>query len=279
MGVSKGGIDAWGTRLFRGFSVVFRTFRALARNVPNGRRMNSSPALETFTVHRAFLFSIAYRMLGSQSDAEDMVQETWLRWQSLDTTRIRCPKAWLGSVMRRLCIDQLRSARHHVEEHYGIAVPETSLEAGNSEPEPAISAEQESSLAMAFTRMLEALKPLDRVVFLLREVLGYDYSCTARIVGKAEANCRQIVHRARTQLLAHSISTSQPTERARHLVEEFASATATGEIQDLLALMREDSFTSLGSTYSRKATRQTNGGSHIVAVSFAIPTESEPVAA
>jgi RNA polymerase sigma-70 factor (ECF subfamily) len=201
--------------------------------------MNSSLTIETFTSHRQFVFSIAYRMLGNLSEAEDMVQEVWLRWQTQDVAGIRSPKAWLRSAMRRLCIDQLRSARRQREDLYGVSLPEPSLATTDAKPD--ISAERENSLTMAFTLMQETLKPVERAVFLLREVFDYDYADTAAIVGKAEANCRQIARRAKAQLLANSTPSPQPNEQARHLVEQFVSAAATGEVKDFLALVKEES--------------------------------------
>jgi RNA polymerase sigma-70 factor (ECF subfamily) len=100
--------------------------------------------------------------------------------------------------------------------------------------------ERENSLTRAFTLIQETLKPVERAVFLLREVFDYDYADTAALVGKAEANCRQIARRAKVQLLANSTPPPQPTEEARHLVEQFVSAAATGEVKDLLALVKED---------------------------------------
>jgi len=194
--------------------------------------------IETFTAQHQYLFSIAYRMLGSLSEAEDMVQEVWLRWQTQDTAGIQSPQAWLRSAMRRLCIDQLRSARHQREEHYGVSLPEPSLPTTDAKPD--MSVEQESSLTMAFTLMQETLKPVERAVFLLREVFDYDYADTAAIVGKTEANCRQIVRRAKVQLQANSTPLSQPNEQADHLVEQFVSAATTGEVKDLLALVKEE---------------------------------------
>ena len=198
--------------------------------------MNSSITIETFTSHRQFLFSIAYRMLGSLVEAEDMVQEAWLRWQTQDVAGIQSPKAWLRSAMKRLCIDQLRSARRQREDLYGVSQPEPALATTDAKPD--ISVERENTLAMAFTLMQETLKPVERAVFLLREVFDYDYSDTAAIVGKAEANCRQIVRRAKAQLLANSTSPPEPNEQARHLVERFVSAAVTGELKDLLALVK-----------------------------------------
>ncbi len=199
--------------------------------------MNSSLTFETFNAHRQLLFSIAYHMLGSLAEAEDMVQEVWLRWQTQDATGIQSPKAWLRSAMRRLCIDQLRSARHQREDLYGVAIPEPSLATTDAKPD--ISVERENSLTLAFTLMQETLKPVERAVFLLREVFDYDYADTAAIVGKAEANCRQIVRRAKVQLQANP-TPPQPNEQARHLVEEFVSAATTGEVSAFLALVKED---------------------------------------
>src|SRR5262245_22911634 len=199
--------------------------------------MNSSQTIETFNAHRQLLFSIAYRMLGCLSEAEDMVQEVWLRWQTQEPTGIQSPKSWLRAAMKRLCIDQLRSARRQREDHYGVSVPEPMLA---TDATPDISAEREHALAFAFTLMQETLNPVERAVFLLREVFDYDYADTAAMVGKAEANCRQIARRAKAQLLANSTTAPQPNEQARHLVEEFVSAAATGEVKDLLALMKED---------------------------------------
>jgi RNA polymerase sigma-70 factor (ECF subfamily) len=197
--------------------------------------MNSSTTIETFTAHRQYLFSIAYHLLGSLSEAEDMLQEVWLRWQTQDVAGIQSPKAWLRSAMRRLCIDQLRSARHQREDHYGLLAPEPSLDA-----KPDISGDRENSLTVAFTLMQKTLKPVERAVFLLREVFDYDYADTSAIVGKAEANCRQIARRAKARLLANSRTPPPPDERACHSVEQFVSAATTGEVKDLLALVKED---------------------------------------
>jgi len=109
-----------------------------------------------------------------------------------------------------------------------------------TDAKPDISVERENSLTMAFTLMQETLKPVERAVLLLREAFDYDYADTAAIVGKAEANCRQIARRAKAQLLANSTPPPQPNEQARHLVEQFVSAAATGEVKDILALVKED---------------------------------------
>src|SRR3954471_21185746 len=128
--------------------------------------------IKTFTTHRPLLFGIAYRMLGRVSEAEDIVQEIWLRWQKQDATEIQSPKAWLVSATTRLCIDQLRSARHEREQYYGVWLPEP-LTPTTTDAAPDASAELADSLTMAFMLMLESLGPTERAVFLLREVFSY----------------------------------------------------------------------------------------------------------
>jgi RNA polymerase sigma-70 factor, ECF subfamily len=205
-----------------------------------------------------------------------MVQEAWLRWQSQDTAGIQSPKAWLRSAMRRLCIDQLRSARRQREDYYGVSVPEHSLATMDAKSD--ISVERENSLTMAFTLMKETLKPVERVVFLLREAFDYDYADTAAIVGKAEANCRQIARRAKAQLLANTTPPSQPNDQARRLAEQFVSAAATGEVKDLLALVTDDDPSrSAGGDQSKVRRRSTP--SQIVCGSFGPPPPPNAIAA
>ncbi len=199
--------------------------------------------IETFTTHRPLLFGIAYRMLGRVAEADDMVQETWLRWQRQDPADVQSPKAWLVATITRLCIDQLRAARRAREEYYGVWLPEPLVE--SNAPSPSDSAAMADSLSMAFMLMLETLSPAERAVFLLREVFDYDYAEIAPIVGKNEANCRQIVRRAKASLADnHTISDSAksvpPTQQAREVVRRFLAATASGEVADLLALLTED---------------------------------------
>jgi RNA polymerase sigma-70 factor (ECF subfamily) len=195
--------------------------------------------LETFNAHRPLLFGIAYRMLGRVSEAEDMVQEVWLRWQRQDPAEVRSARAWLTSAMTRLCIDQLRSARRAREEYYGVWLPEPLMVATGAQPDAA--AELSDSLTVAFMLLLDSLGPVERAVFLLREVFDYDYAAIAAIVGKSEANCRQIVRRAKTQLQAGPKPPAPPTEHARRLVEQFLAAAASGEVGGVLALLSEES--------------------------------------
>jgi RNA polymerase sigma-70 factor (ECF subfamily) len=218
--------------------------------------------IESFNTHRPLLFGIAYRMLGRVSEAEDMVQEVWLRWQKQDATEIQSDKAWLVSAMTRLCIDQLRSARHQREDYYGVWLPEPLMPATDTDPGQA--AELADSLSMAFMLILEALRPAERAVFLLREVFGYDYAETAAIVGKSEANCRQIVRRAKEHLQANAKPPATPTDQARRLVEEFLAATESGDMQHVLSLLAEESTVySDGGGKVKAAGRAIRGADHV----------------
>jgi RNA polymerase sigma-70 factor, ECF subfamily len=218
--------------------------------------------IETFNEHRKTLFGIAYRMLGQVSEAEDMLQEVWLRWQKQNAWEIDSPKAWLVSTMTRLCIDQLRSARRTREEYYGVWLPEPLMEASDLEPDAA--AGLSDSLSMAFMLMLESLGPVERAVFLLREVFGYDYVDAAAIVGKSEANCRQIVRHARMQLEASPKTAARPSEQAQELVEQFLAAVETGEVKKLLAMLAEDAVMySDGGGRARAAGRPIVGADHV----------------
>lgn len=218
--------------------------------------------IETFNLHRQILFGIAYRMLGRVSEAEDMLQEVWLRWQKQDPAAIQTPKAWLVSTTTRLCIDQLRLVRREREDYYGIWLPEPLMP--TTEDNPSQVAELADSLSMAFMLMLESLGPLGRAVFLLREVFAYDYADIAAIVGKSEANCRQIVSRAKVSLQGNARPASAPTEQARRLVEHFLAATASGDVNQMLALLAEESTVlSDGGGRVKAAGRAIIGADHV----------------
>ena len=217
----------------------------------HGVNASSSVVIEQFTAHRELLFGIAYRMLGRVAEADDMVQETWLRWQRQDAASIESPRAWLISTITRLCIDQLRSAQRTREQYYGVWLPEPLVQ--SPDRSPADSAALADSLTMAFMLMLETLTPVERAVFLLREVFDYDYAEIAGIVGKSEANCRQIVRRAKSSLPQKPASATPPSEQAQRVVRQFLNATATGEVGELLALLADD------------ATLYTDGGGVVLA--------------
>jgi RNA polymerase sigma-70 factor, ECF subfamily len=154
-----------------------------------------------FDRYRPLLFSIAYRMLGSVTDAEDILQESFVRWQRAPEAEVRSPpNAYLSAVVTRLCIDQLRSTRAQREEYVGPWLPEPLP--SEQTPDMAETAALEESLSMAFLVLLESLNPTERAVFLLREVFDYDYDEISHLVGKSEANCRQIARRARQSVAA-----------------------------------------------------------------------------
>jgi RNA polymerase sigma-70 factor (ECF subfamily) len=220
--------------------------------------------LQVFQTHRSLLFGIAYRMLGRVSEAEDMVQEVWLRWQKQDLAAIESPKAWLVAATTRLCIDQLRSARREREEYYGVWLPEPLMPL--TESDPGRTAELADSLSLAFMLMLESLGATERAVFLLREVFAREYDEIAVIVGKSEANCRQIVRRAKERLeLKPKAPPAPPTEQARKLVEEFLAAAASGKMESVLALLAEESAVlSDGGGKVKAAGRAILGADHVV---------------
>lgn len=186
----------------------------------------------TFNDSRRLLFGIAYRMLGRVVEAEDMVQETWLRWQGQNLPDVQSPKAWLVATITRLCIDQLRSSRNEREEYYGVWLPEPLVESSASPWENAAMAD---SLTMGFMLMLENLSPIERAVFLLRTVFDYEYAEIAEIVGKSEANCRQIVSRAKNQLAHPTAPPAEPSPRAEEVMRQFLAAHSSGNLQELRA--------------------------------------------
>jgi RNA polymerase sigma-70 factor, ECF subfamily len=178
---------------------------------------------------RPLMLSIAYRMVGSFSEAEDLVQEAFLRYHQAG--EIEAPKAWLTTVVTRLAIDHLRSARVRREEYPGTWLPEPVL--ADPAPDAAIRAE---TLSYAVLTMLERLSPAERAVFVLREAFDYDYAELARIVGKSEANCRQLAARARRH-----VGERRPRfEASRELAQRFVAALRDGATGPLIELLTED---------------------------------------
>lgn len=199
-----------------------------------------------FQAYRYLLFSIAYRMLGSVMDAEDCVQETFLRWhhacESLDADAIRSPRSYLCTTVTRLCIDVLRSARVQREAYMGVWLPEplvTDYQSG-AQADPEASVEQSESLSLAFLRVLEHLSPVERAVFLLRQVFDFEYDEIAQIVQKSAENCRQIMRRARHHLSEHTHHYEMPPQQREQLTNQFIQACATGDMQGLLTLLADD---------------------------------------
>ncbi|MGH2572655.1 MAG: RNA polymerase sigma-70 factor [Actinomycetota bacterium] len=189
---------------------------------------------------RPLMFSIAYRMVGSVSEAEDIVQEAFLRFHRESKRRIviESPKAYLSAVTTRLSIDYLRSARVRRERYFGTWLPEPLLT--DTESDAAQHAETADSLSLAFLVLLESLTPVERAVFLLREVFEYDYEEIAGIVGKSEENCRQLAARARRHVEAKKPRFEASRRRRRELADRFFAAVSFGDTEGLIELLAAD---------------------------------------
>jgi len=192
--------------------------------------------LEQFETHRPLLFSIAYRMLGTVMEAEDAIQDAYLRYLATDVEAIQSPKAFLSTVITRICLDQLKSARVQREEYVGPWLPEPLLTADG--PDELLA--QHESISMAFLVLLETLSPVERAVFLLREVFAYEYGEIAQIVEKSEANCRQLYSRARRHIRERRPRfTAKPDEQQR-LFGSFINAVSEGNVGAITGLLAED---------------------------------------
>ena len=220
----------------------------LSRDEPFARLMsdmvgNGAGAVradEEFVELRPLLFSIAYRMLGSIAEAEDVLQDTFLRWRRAaeEGSEIDSAKSYLAATVTRLAIDRLRRVKTRRETYIGPWLPEP-LVAGTEE-DVAEQAEMADSLSMAFLVLLESLKPVERAVFLLREVFEYGYPEIAEIVGKSEANCRQLFARARRRIEAETPRFETSTEERDELARRFFAACTDGDMDGLVELLASD---------------------------------------
>jgi RNA polymerase sigma-70 factor (TIGR02957 family) len=192
-----------------------------------------------YTEYRPLMFSIAYRMTGSVNDAEDIVQEAFLRaGKDGKDADAESPKAYLATITTRLAIDHLRSARVRRESYVGTWLPEPLI--GTSEPGPAELAETSDSLSMAFLVLLESLAPAGRAVFLLREVFGYDYGEISEITGKTEAACRQVFVRARRRIDEGRPRYETSRAEGEELTSLFLAAASGGDMTSLLERLAPD---------------------------------------
>ena len=183
--------------------------------------------------YRPLLFSIAYRMTGSAADAEDLVQETFLRAARADEGSIENPRAWLASVVTNLALDLLKSARRNREEYVGPWLPEPIVVEGREERDLEM-------ISFAFMTLLETLAPEERAVLILRDVFQYEFDEVAGIVGKSAANCRQILHRARTRLAARKPRFEPSKEEHWRLVDGFLASMRSGDPGELAQLLAPD---------------------------------------
>lgn len=196
--------------------------------------------LEQFEHYRPLLFSIAYRMLGTVMEAEEMVQESFLRWQRTASDEVMNPKAYLSSIVTRLSIDYLRSARVQREEYIGPWLPEPLLHSHDSGINNEERATLADSISAAFLMLLETLSPVERAVFLLHDVFEYEYALIARLVGKNEANCRQIARRARKRIIAGRPRFEPSSQHHEQLTLQFLHTCANGDMQKMLQLLADD---------------------------------------
>jgi RNA polymerase sigma-70 factor (ECF subfamily) len=185
---------------------------------------------------RQRLFSVAYRMTGTRADADDVVQEAYIRWHQADVGAVRSPEAWLVRVTTRLSIDRLRRASLEREKYTGPWLPEPLF----GDPSPEERLELASDISMAFMVLLERLAPAERAAFLLHDVFECDYPEIARALRKSEAACRQIVHRARERVRGDRRRFRASEEECRGLIEKFTEAARAGDEEALLSLFAED---------------------------------------
>lgn len=191
-----------------------------------------------FTSVRPLLFSIAYRMVGSVSDAEDLVQDSYARWLEAPDADVRSSRAYLATIVTRLSINHLKSARVQRESYVGAWLPEPLVT--DHAPDPSEPVELAESLSMAFLLMLERLSPIERAVLILHDVFDFDYDEIARVVDKSEANCRQLLSRAKKRLGARETRFEADRTQAERLVQRFSEAVTAGDLDGLLALLAED---------------------------------------
>jgi RNA polymerase sigma-70 factor (ECF subfamily) len=191
-----------------------------------------SPA-DPFEGERARLQGLAYRITGSQATAEDLVQETWIRWQAADQAEIERPEAWLTTVTSRLALDHLRSARHQREAYVGPWLPEVV----DAAPGPTEHLEVAESLTVGFLAVLERLDPVERVVFVLADVFGVPHAEISRAVGRSPEACRQVASRARRRVRAERPRYQPTDQEAWDVALAFLGAAAEGDLDGLLALL------------------------------------------
>ena len=199
-----------------------------------------SVAIDRFEASRGRLASLAYRLLGSAADAEDAVQDTFLRWQAADRERVEVPEAWLTKVATNLCLDRLRSAQARHERAAGAWLPEPLLE-GDPMLGPADTFEQRESVSLAVLTLLERLSPVERAVYVLREAFSYSHTEIAGILDITKSASQQHAHRARIRVAAERRRGGEADPvSARRVVEEFLAAATSGRTERLVALLTDE---------------------------------------
>jgi RNA polymerase sigma-70 factor, ECF subfamily len=219
--------------------------------------------VDLFQAHRRRLFAVAYRMLGSASDAEDVVQDAWLRFSVARPSELRSPQAYLTTIVTRLCLDRLKSARAAREEYVGPWLPEPVLTDDRDQPERSVALAE--SVTLAFMVLLETLSPEERAVFLLREVFDHEYDDIAAMLETTPANCRQLFHRAKQHLADRRPRHHETVDAKRPLVGRFVNALRDGDGDALASVLAEDvGFWSDGGGKVFAARRPIFGRDHVV---------------
>jgi len=193
---------------------------------------------DVFTTDRPLLFSIAYRMLGSASDAEDVLQDAWLRYRGVDPSTIRTPKAFATTIVTRLCLDRLKSAQRTREDYVGPWLPEPVLTSEVEGPDTML--QRAESVTLAFLVLLEKLSPEERAVFLLKDIFEYEHAEIADILGTTVDNSRQLLHRAKARLAQGRPRLTGTIESRRAIAERFARAFSSGDHEELTALLANE---------------------------------------
>jgi RNA polymerase sigma-70 factor, ECF subfamily len=219
-------------------------------------------SLAVFNQLRPLLFSIAYRMLGGVMDAEDMVQETFLRWQAGNLEDVKSPKVYLSTIITRLCINHCKSARSKRQRYVGPWLPEPLVTASDSDRSG--DSRLAESLSMAFLILLENLAPVERTAFLLREVFDYEYAEIAQILDKTEANCRQLLRRARQSVAARRPRFEATSRDRERLADQFVKTSNDGDLDSLVSLLSADvTLCSDGGGKARAALRPIQGAENV----------------
>jgi RNA polymerase sigma-70 factor (ECF subfamily) len=199
--------------------------------------MTEAALLESFDRHRRLLFTVAYQMLGSVADAEDVVQDAWLRWSADDRDDVDDERAYLVRIASRLALDRLRSARSRRETYVGPWLPEPLVTGPATDPDPADAAVLGEQVSLALLVVLETLSPVERAVFVLREVFGLPAAEVARVLGRSEAAVRQLAHRAREHVEARQPRFDSDRGTAQEVTERFFAAAAGGDVDALIAAL------------------------------------------
>ncbi|MEJ3658467.1 RNA polymerase sigma-70 factor [Actinomycetes bacterium KLBMP 9759] len=218
----------------------------------------------TFAAHRRLLFAVAYRILGSAADAEDVVQDAWFKWSAADRGQVADPKAYLARIATNLSMDRLRSTRHQRETYVGPWLPEPIRT--TTATDAAVNVEAADSVSVAMLVVLETLSPLERAVFVLKDVFGFDYGEIAAAVERSEAAVRQTAHRARNHVRARRPRYQDDQEQRTQVTERFLAAATGGDINALMELLAPDvTLWTDGGGKVRQAIRPVEGARRVAA--------------